>query len=94
MFHKVNGSLKGLAKERLRQLKKQLEPLGYEFSSDLSEFKKVGTIESAVNELVPICEQLGWNAARDLSLTETGKDGAYVSKYENGRVIRKFPRGV
>lgn len=94
MFHKINGTLNGVNTERLRQLRRQLEPLGYEFTADMTSFKKQGTIESAVNELVPICEELGWNTEHDLKLTESGQDPAYTAKFENGRVIRKFPRGV
>ena len=94
MLHKVNGSLKGLKAERLRQLQRQLQPLGYEFNQELSQFEKVGTLESAVNELVPIYEELGWDAEHDLVLEETVEDSAYSGKYVNGRVIREFPRGV
>ncbi|MBO8169884.1 MAG: hypothetical protein H0Z35_11975 [Thermoanaerobacteraceae bacterium] len=93
MLHKVNGSLKGVTRERLRRLQKQLEPLGYEFSGEFN-FSKIGTIESTVNELVPICESLGWNVEKDLELTERSENGVYESRYENGRIIRKFPRGV
>ncbi|WP_366923956.1 hypothetical protein MFMK1_000893 [Metallumcola ferriviriculae] len=94
MLNKVNGSLKGMKAERLRKLKNMLEPMGYEFSQDLSKFEKTATIESAVSELVPITEQLGFNVWEDLTLTELSEDSAYFAKYENGRVIRKFPRGV
>ena len=93
MYQQINGSLRGVKSERFRQLRKQLEPLGYEFSNDYS-FNKEGTIEAAINELVPVCEELGWDAEKDLHLTETNLDGAHESKFENGRVLRKFPRGV
>ncbi len=93
MFHQVNGSLRGVKSERFRKLRKQLVPLGYEFSKDYS-FSKEGTVEAAINELVPVCEELGWDAEKDLKLTETNLDGADETKYENGRIIRKFPRGV
>lgn len=78
------------------KLKDKLSHMGYEFSEGLSEIaiRKPGQIEAVLNELIPVWETFGWDVEKDVELAEYSEDQAIRSKYENGRIIREFPRGV
>lgn len=70
------------------KLVNQLEPLGYEFDHAQGTFLKPGKIEAAIIELVPIWENLGFDA-QEMELAEYYPKLKQPSAvYENGKIER------
>ncbi len=92
----IRGSLSPKPVAVVNELKRQLSKLGYEFSEGIAElqFTKPGQLEAVVIELTPIVEKAGWNVWSDLKLVQESTDKPTTAIYQDGRVIRKFPRGV
>jgi predicted house-cleaning noncanonical NTP pyrophosphatase (MazG superfamily) len=75
------------------EVKNQLQELGYAVSetSNYFEFKKEGSLENALEEVSPICEEAGLSKEKELTLEETYPDMAMSSVYDHGRIVRKLP---
>ena len=92
----VRGKLPIKNYSAANKLQETLTGLGYEVSSADNSlfFSKPTQIEAVVNELTPIVEKAGWNVWTDLSLSQESTDKATTAVYQDGRVVREFPRGV
>ncbi|WP_227762003.1 hypothetical protein [Zhaonella formicivorans] len=78
-----------------RELKEQLQNLGYEFKENMHhyEFSKEADLEEIIDEIAPLCQSLGWNIENELTLVETHGDLAMRSIFDHGRIVREFQRG-
>ncbi len=84
----VQGMLDVKLRSEARQLRQEIEPLGYEFTADGMGFAKSGRVESVINELMPICDSLGMDVD-DLRLSEYRKgDGSLRSSFAQGEIDR------
>ena len=76
-----------------QDIKNQLQKLGYAVweTSNHFEFEKEGSLENALDEISPICEEAGLSKEKELTLEETYPDMAMSSVYDHGRIVRKLP---
>jgi len=89
----VRGTLPVVHQSQSEQFKKELARLGYEFSEDIAElsFHREGLLESVLAEILPLVEEGGWDARKDLYLEQSNPDKAAQSIYERGRISRIYP---